>query len=75
MEHEEFHKRVRSVAHDARTPLTTIAGFADLLAGDDTLPDETRDMARTIVEETRRLTEILETFFDEISSTRTPTDR
>lgn len=68
MDPEELHKRVRRTAHDVRTPITAIAGFADLLAEDTTLSESSRDMAATIVAETRRLSEMLEAFFDEISS-------
>lgn len=68
MDVQELHKLVRKTAHDTRTPITTIAGFADLLADDKSLPDASRDIAATIVAETRRLSEMLETFFDEISS-------
>ena len=68
MDQEEFHKRIRKTAHDVRTPITTIAGFADLLAGDSALPAASREIASTIVDETRRLSEMLETFFDELSS-------
>lgn len=67
-DHDEFHKRVRRAAHDVRTPLTTIAGFADLLAEDKALPEASRDIAATIVRETRRLSEMLDTFFDEMST-------
>jgi signal transduction histidine kinase len=64
---DDFHKKVRKAAHDVRTPLTTIAGFADLLANDATLSTSARDHAGTIIEETRRLSQMLETFFDELS--------
>lgn len=67
MDEQEFHKRVRKAAHDVRTPITTIAGFADLLAEDSKLPESSRDIAATIVAETRRLSQMLESFFDEIS--------
>jgi nitrogen-specific signal transduction histidine kinase len=68
MDQQELHKRVRKTAHDVRTPITTIAGFADLLAEDKALPDASRDIAAMIVAETRRLSEMLEGFFDEIST-------
>jgi len=72
MEQEELHKRIQKTAHDMRTPITTIAGFADLLAEDKDLPDASRDIAATIVTETRRLSEMLEAFFDEISTKPEP---
>lgn len=57
--------RLQETAHDVRTPLTTIAGFADLLMDDSSLSPSARDNATAIVEETRRLTVILESFFSE----------
>ena len=67
MDQQDFHKRVRKTAHDVRTPITTIAGFADILAEDPALSEDQREMAATIVAETRRLSEMLEAFFAEIS--------
>lgn len=67
MDQDTFDKSVLKAAHDVRTPITTIAGFADILAEDKALPEASRDIAATIVAETRRLSEMLETFFDEIS--------
>lgn len=64
---DELHTKVRKAAHDVRTPLTTIAGFADLLANDASLSASARDHATTIIEETRRLSEMLETFFHDLS--------
>lgn len=64
---EELNRRVRKAAHDVRTPLTTIAGFADLLANDAALPAPARDNAATIAEEVRRLSDLLEKFFDDVS--------
>lgn len=67
MDQHELHKHVRKIAHDVRTPITTIAGFADLLSEDKALPEATRDIAATIVIETRRLSKMLEAFFDELN--------
>lgn len=64
-DHEDLRKRVRKAVHDVRTPLTTIAGFADLLSEDSSLSDSARSGAATIVEEAR-LSEMLDTFFDDI---------
>ena len=63
---DQFHELVNRAAHDVRTPLTTIAGFADLLLQDASLSPTARESAVMIVEETRRLTEILQSFFHEI---------
>ena len=68
MDQDMLHKFVRKTAHDVRTPITTIAGFADLLAEDKALPEASRDVASTIVTETRRLSDMLEAFFAEISN-------
>ncbi len=67
MDQQELHKLVRKRAHDLRTPITAIAGFADLLADDASLSEGGREMAATIVAETRRLAQTLESFFDEIT--------
>ncbi|MEO6466886.1 MAG: histidine kinase dimerization/phospho-acceptor domain-containing protein [Pyrinomonadaceae bacterium] len=67
MENQEHYKLIRKTAHDVRTPITTIAGFADLLTADNALPDASRDIAATIVAETRRLSDMLESFFDELN--------
>lgn len=63
---DELNELVRRAAHDVRTPLTTIAGFADLLVHDASLSPTARDNAVMIVEETRRLTEMLQRFFHDI---------
>ncbi|MDI1242047.1 MAG: histidine kinase dimerization/phospho-acceptor domain-containing protein [bacterium] len=68
MDQDILDKLVRKTGHDVRTPITTIAGFADLLAEDRSLPEGARDIAATIVTETRRLSDMLETFFDEIGA-------
>jgi signal transduction histidine kinase len=61
--------RVRRAAHDVRTPLTSIAGFAQLLVEDESLSTEPRENAETILEEAKRLSAMLETFFDEMTET------
>ena len=61
--------RVRKAAHDVRTPLTSISGFAQLLIEDGTLSADARENAETVLEETRRLSEMLESFFDEVTET------
>jgi len=52
MDQDLLHKLVRKTAHDVRTPITTIAGFADLLAEDKGLSESSRDIAATILTET-----------------------
>lgn len=60
---------IRKAAHDVRTPLTSIAGFAQLLIEDVTLSADARENAETILDEANRLSEMLETFFDEMTQT------
>lgn len=59
--------RVRKAAHDVRTPLTSIAGFARLLADDPSLSADGRENAAIILAEAERLSEMLDAFFDEIT--------
>ena len=68
-EMRDLRTRVRKAAHDVRTPLTSIAGFAQLLIEDGTLSADARENAETILEEAKRLSEMLESFFDEMTET------
>ena len=61
--------RVRKAAHDVRTPLTSIAGFAQLLVEDETLSADARENAETVLQEAKRLSVMLESFFDEVTET------
>jgi signal transduction histidine kinase len=46
--------------HDLRTPLTIIAGFAELLAGEQPVPDDQRrEFARRIVDAAENMRELL----------------
>jgi signal transduction histidine kinase len=46
--------------HDLRTPLTIIAGFAELLAGEQPVADEQRrEFARRIVDAAENMRELL----------------
>ena len=67
-ETESLRVRVRKTAHDVRTPLTSIAGFAQLLIEDEALSAGARENAETILEESKNLSEMLETFFDEVTA-------
>ena len=60
---------VRKAAHDARTPLTSIGGFAQLLVEDGTLTPDARENVEIILDEARRLSEMLDAFFDEVTET------
>lgn len=53
-------------AHDVRTPLTSISGFAELLSEDATLSELSRDSAQTILSEARSLMERLDRYFAEV---------
>ena len=57
---------IRKTAHDVRTPLTSIAGFADLIVEDIRVPENAREFAGIIKEEVQRLSEKLEEFFDKV---------
>ena len=58
---------IRNIAHDVRTPLTSISGFAELLAEDESLSSGARENLEIIRSEIRRLAEMLEVFFGEIT--------
>jgi signal transduction histidine kinase len=46
--------------HDLRTPLTIIAGFAELLSGEQPVPDEQRrEFARRIMDAAEDMRELL----------------
>jgi len=58
---------IRNIAHDVRTPMTSISGFAELLAEDESLSSGARESVEIIRAEIRRLAEMLEVFFGEIT--------
>jgi hypothetical protein len=53
-----------TVNHEMRTPLTAIAGFAELLTDDPALPPATRQHLRTIFAETEKLQQLIDTFVE-----------
>ncbi len=59
--------RVRKAAHDVRTPLTSIAGFAQLLVEDATLSADAQESEEEVIEDEKRLSAMLESFFDEVT--------
>lgn len=69
---QELRKRIEKAAHDVRSPLTSIAGFAQLLVDDAGLNSEARENAELILGESRRLFEMLEAFFTDIAETIGP---
>ncbi len=51
----------RRLRHDLRTPLTIVAGFAEVLAGDRPLSeDDRRDYATRIVNAAREIRELID---------------
>lgn len=50
------------MSHELRTPITSINGFAELLAMDDTIPAESREFLNIIVTESQRLSRMIDTF-------------
>ena len=51
----------RRLRHDLRTPLTIVAGFAEVLAGDRPLSeDDRRDYATRIVDAAREIRELID---------------
>jgi signal transduction histidine kinase len=51
----------RRLRHDLRTPLTIVAGFAEVLAGDRPLSeDDRRDYASRIVNAAREIRELID---------------
>ncbi|HVF56508.1 MAG TPA: ATP-binding protein [Pyrinomonadaceae bacterium] len=53
---------VSLMSHELRTPITSINGFAELLAGDETIPAEAREFLGIINSESQRLTRMINTF-------------
>jgi signal transduction histidine kinase len=61
------HAKLRSdmvslMAHEFRTPLTSITGFAELLALDDRFPADAREFLDIIYNESQRLSKMISTF-------------
>ena len=56
---------VANVSHELKTPLTVIRGFADTLAGDESLPRDTqREFARTVQANAERMQRIVDDLLD-----------
>jgi len=72
---------VAMVSHELASPATNLTVYADLLAKDDTDPQERREMLATMAEEGKRMTAIIGDFLDvqrlehgELSVATRPTD-
>ena len=50
------------MSHELRTPITSINGFAELLAMDGTIPEESREFLNIISSESQRLSRMINTF-------------
>jgi signal transduction histidine kinase len=50
------------MSHELRTPITSINGFAELLALDDSIPEDSREFATIIASESQRLSRMIDTF-------------
>lgn len=62
-EHEKLKSDMISLmSHELRTPITSINGFAELLAGDETVPEEAREFLSIIRSESQRLSRMINTF-------------
>jgi signal transduction histidine kinase len=50
------------MSHELRTPITSINGFAELLAGDENIPEDAREFLMIIRNESQRLSKMINTF-------------
>jgi signal transduction histidine kinase len=50
------------MSHELRTPITSINGFAELLAADESIPEESREFLTIISNESQRLSRMINTF-------------
>ncbi|MGI8657060.1 MAG: ATP-binding protein [Pyrinomonadaceae bacterium] len=50
------------MAHELRTPITSINGFAELLTMDEGIPEESREFLNIICNESQRLSKMINTF-------------
>lgn len=55
---------VSMVAHELRSPLTSISGFSELILDEDTTREQTEEYAGTILKESRRLGNLINKFLD-----------
>jgi signal transduction histidine kinase len=53
---------VSLMSHELRTPLTSINGFAELLAGDEAVPEHLKEFVNIINNEAQRLSRMINTF-------------
>src|SRR5204862_6138257 len=55
---------VSLVSHELRTPLTSIRGYSDMLLKYNLVEDKGREFLSTIVDESNRLNELIQSFLD-----------
>lgn len=55
---------VSMVAHELRSPLTSISGFSELLLDEDITKEQTEEYASIIVKESNRLSDLINKFLD-----------
>ncbi len=55
---------VSMVAHELRSPLTSISGFSELLLDSDTTPEQATEYANIILKEANRLSDLINKFLD-----------
>jgi signal transduction histidine kinase len=55
---------VANVSHELKTPLTSIAGYAETLAGEGTLGTQAREFAGTILNNARRMQHLVDDLLD-----------
>ncbi|MCA1326908.1 sensor histidine kinase [Herbaspirillum sp. alder98] len=53
-----------AISHDLRTPLTSLVGSADVLAADVRLPDDARDSARMLSQQSHRMIGLMNNLLD-----------
>lgn len=62
-ENEKLRSDMTSLmSHELRTPITSIKGFAELLAADEAIPEDAREFLAIINNESERLSKMLTTF-------------
>jgi len=62
-ENEKLRSDMASLmSHELRTPITSIKGFAELLLGDESISEDSREFLNIIANESQRLSKMLTTF-------------